>query len=107
MCGRFHRPADAGVSVRGHPQPASEGRLKIGQLIEAAREHTTSAVNSTLATIDPQIGKRIRDDVLHEQRASYGEEIVYALSRQFDGRATATRLFRHCRNNGRRSPEEG
>jgi predicted nuclease of restriction endonuclease-like (RecB) superfamily len=52
------------------------------QLIEAAREQTAHAVNSTLVTLYWQIGKRIREDVLQNQRAQYGEEIVYALSRQ-------------------------
>ena len=82
MCGRFHRPADAGVSVRGHPKPASEGRLKIGPLIAAAREPTASAVKSTRVTMDRQIGQRIREDVLHEQRAGYDDEIVSTLSKQ-------------------------
>jgi hypothetical protein len=65
-------------------------------LIAAAREQTARAVNSTRVTMDRQIGQRIRDDVLHEQRASDGEEIVSALSRQFEGRSTETRFFRHC-----------
>jgi hypothetical protein len=55
---------------------------ELGQLIEAAREQTAHAVNSTLVTRYWQIGKRIREDVLRGERASYGDEIVSALSRQ-------------------------
>ncbi len=64
------------------PVPARSLLGDLRQLIEAAREQTARAVNSTLVTMYWQIGKRIREDVLHQQRASYGEEIVYALSRQ-------------------------
>ncbi len=54
----------------------------IRSLIESAREQTARAVNSALVGMYWHIGKRIREDVLHEKRAEYGEEIVYALSRQ-------------------------
>lgn len=64
------------------PVPARSLLGDLRQLIAAAREQTARAVNSTLVTMYWQIGKRIREDVLHQQRASYGEEIVYALSRQ-------------------------
>ncbi|MFM7168100.1 MAG: DUF1016 N-terminal domain-containing protein, partial [Planctomycetaceae bacterium] len=52
------------------------------QLIEAAREQSARAVNSTLVSMYWQIGKRIREDVLQNQRAEYGKEIVAALSAQ-------------------------
>jgi predicted nuclease of restriction endonuclease-like (RecB) superfamily len=55
---------------------------ELRQLIEAAREQTARAVNSTLVTMYWQIGKRIREDVLNEQRAGYGDEIVSTLSKQ-------------------------
>ena len=52
----------------------------IRSMIEAAREQTARAVNSTLVLMYWQIGKRIREDVLKEQRAGYGQEIVSTLS---------------------------
>jgi hypothetical protein len=64
------------------PVPSRSLLGDLRQLIEAARERTARAVNSSLVTMYWQIGKRIREDVLQNQRASYGEEIVYALSRQ-------------------------
>ena len=39
-------------------------------------------VNSAMVALYWQIGKRIREDVLHEQRAEYGEQIVATLSGQ-------------------------
>jgi DUF1016 N-terminal domain len=51
-------------------------------LIEAAREQTARAVNSALVGLYWHIGTRIRQDILHEQRAGYGEQIVSALSKQ-------------------------
>lgn len=54
----------------------------IRSLIESAREQTARAVNSALVGLYWHIGKRIREDVLLEKRAGYGEQIVYALSRQ-------------------------
>jgi hypothetical protein len=39
-------------------------------------------VNSAMVALYWQIGKRIREDILHEKRAGYGEEIVPALSAQ-------------------------
>ncbi len=51
-------------------------------LIEAAREQTARAVNSALVSLYWHIGTRIRQDILREKRAGYGEEIVATLSRQ-------------------------
>jgi predicted nuclease of restriction endonuclease-like (RecB) superfamily len=52
----------------------------IRALIEAAREQTARAVSSTQVGLYWGIGKRIREDILHEQRADYGERIVETLS---------------------------
>jgi predicted nuclease of restriction endonuclease-like (RecB) superfamily len=52
----------------------------IRPLIEAAREQTARAVNSTMVGLYWHIGKRIREDLLREKRAGYGEQIVSALA---------------------------
>ena len=62
--------------------PANRLLGDIRTLIESAREQTARAVNSALVGLYWHIGKRIREDVLQSKRAGYGEEIVYALSRQ-------------------------
>lgn len=60
------------------------GRLlgDIRTLIESAREQTARAVNSALVGLYWHIGNRIRQDVLGEKRAEYGEAIVATLSRE-------------------------
>ena len=52
----------------------------IRKVIEAAREQTACAVNSTLVIMYWQIGKRIREDVLQNERAEYGKEVLQTLS---------------------------
>jgi hypothetical protein len=52
------------------------------QLIERAREQVAVTVNSALVALYWQIGRRIREDVLQNERAEYGAEIVSTLSQQ-------------------------
>lgn len=59
-------------------QPALLDDLR--KLIESARLQTAHAVNSTLVIMYWQIGKRIREDVLQNERAEYGKEILQTLS---------------------------
>jgi predicted nuclease of restriction endonuclease-like (RecB) superfamily len=54
----------------------------IRQLIETAHQQTARAVNSALVGMYWHIGRRIRVDVLANDRAEYGKEIVSALSTQ-------------------------
>jgi predicted nuclease of restriction endonuclease-like (RecB) superfamily len=52
------------------------------KLIRSTREHVAQAVNSALVLLYWQVGHRIRADILDEQRAGYGEEIVSTLSKE-------------------------
>jgi len=54
----------------------------VRSLILAAREGVAHTVNKALVLLYWQIGKRIREEVLHGRRADYGEEIVSTLSKQ-------------------------
>jgi hypothetical protein len=68
--------------------------LDVRALIEAARQQVAQAVNAGLVTLYWHVGKRIRQEILGEQRAAYGEEIVNALSTQLSaeyGRGFARR----------------
>jgi predicted nuclease of restriction endonuclease-like (RecB) superfamily len=51
-------------------------------LIWQAREATAQAVNSALVLLYWEVGRRIRQDILKEKRAGYGEQIVPTLSAQ-------------------------
>lgn len=83
------------------PAPAVAADRLLGDvraLIESAREHTARAVNSALVGLYWQIGMRIRDDVLKNQRADYGAKIVSALGRQLTseyGRGFSEKSLRH------------
>jgi hypothetical protein len=60
------------------------GRLlgDVRSLIEQARSDVARSVNSALVMLYWQVGKRIREDVLKQKRAAYGN-----------------RLSLHCRDN--------
>ena len=52
------------------------------QLIDEAQRKVAAAVNMSLTALYWHVGKRIRDEVLGQARADYGEAIVATLSRQ-------------------------
>ena len=64
-------------------QPDTSGLLRdLRGLIEQTRERVAAAVNRELTLLHWHIGKRIREDILREERAPYGEQIVSTLSGQ-------------------------
>jgi hypothetical protein len=64
-------------------QPSADRLLHdIRGLIEQARQQVARTVNSAMVGLYWSIGKRIREDILHEKRAEYGEQIVATLSQQ-------------------------
>jgi predicted nuclease of restriction endonuclease-like (RecB) superfamily len=86
------------------PVPAilPEGLLpEIREMILASRERVSRQVDSGLATLYWSLGRRIRQDILLEKRAGYGEAIVSAVGRQLEaefGRGFGKRnLFRMIR----------
>ena len=64
--------------------PVTSERLltDLRDLILAARQDVARAIDSGLVALYWQIGRRIRQDILQEERAAYGKEIVVTLSRQ-------------------------
>lgn len=68
--------------------PVSIGRMPaallggIRELIDAARQRVTAAVNSELSMLYWRIGQRIHTQVLRRRRAGYGEEILPTLAAQ-------------------------
>lgn len=62
-------------------QRSGRARLTdIRDLIEESREQVSRTVNSAIVWLYWNIGERIRQDVLKEKRAGYGEEILQTLS---------------------------
>ena len=51
-------------------------------LVNAARHRAAQAINAELVLLYWSIGNRIRRDILGDERAGYGEQIVSTLSRQ-------------------------
>jgi hypothetical protein len=54
----------------------------IQAMIAQAREAVASAVNAGITLLYWRIGKRIQTEILENQRAEYGKEIVATLSQQ-------------------------
>jgi predicted nuclease of restriction endonuclease-like (RecB) superfamily len=70
----------------------------IRNLIETSRSALAATVNSALTQLYWHIGQRIRTDVLNNERAEYGEQIVSALSTQLQtdyGRGFSLKNLRH------------
>lgn len=64
------------------PAPVSADRLltDVRALIEAARHQVAQAVNTGLVVLYWHVGKRIREDVLGNDRAEYGRQVLQTLS---------------------------
>ncbi len=57
---------------------------ELSQLIEQSRYQLAMYANSTLTILFWQVGKRINDEILQNQRADYGEKIVPTVSAQLE-----------------------
>lgn len=73
----------------------------VRNLIAESRWNVARTVNFTLVTLYWRVGQRIRKDILKDQRAGYGEQIVHALSvqlaREFGKGFSRPNLFRMIR----------
>ncbi len=64
------------------PKPSDTLFQDLRALIIEGRQDVARQVNSVLVLLYWRVGKRIRQDILKEKRAKYGEEIVATLSTQ-------------------------
>lgn len=77
------RKLNSGLATKTAPVVAVQtALLDVRNLVEQAREQVSSAVNSTLTLLYWQVGERISREVLKEERAEYGEQIMSTLSTQ-------------------------
>lgn len=57
---------------------------ELAQLIEQSRQQVATYANSTLTMLFWQVGKRINEEILGNQRADYGKQIVPTVSTQLE-----------------------
>jgi hypothetical protein len=60
--------------------------VDLSQIIEQGKNEVARQVNSTLTLVYWQVGKKINEHVLDNQRGAYGKQIVVTLSRQLENR---------------------
>jgi hypothetical protein len=76
------------LARRDGRQPASSAKVPkrlvadLRKLIDESRQALARTVNTALVWLYWNIGKRIREDILKQKRAEYGEQIVQTLSGQ-------------------------
>ena len=54
----------------------------IKKLIEQSKQNVALAVNAEITLLYWNVGKRINDEVLNNQRAEYGKQVIASLSVQ-------------------------
>jgi predicted nuclease of restriction endonuclease-like (RecB) superfamily len=79
------RSTSAKPRMRTLAQRPAALTAEIRRLIQSARGQVAQAVDASLTTLYWQIGSRIHRDILQEERAEYGAEIVATLGRQLEG----------------------
>jgi len=82
---------------------------EIKTLIEESRRQVAVTVNAAMTTLYWQIGRRINQEVLKEQRAEYGRQIVVSLARQLEteyGKGWSEKQLRHCLRFAETFPDE-
>lgn len=78
---------------------SSELFSNIADLIQQSRQRVAVVVNSELTLLYWKIGSHIHADILQNQRAEYGEQIVWTLSQQLIenyGKGWGVKHLRHC-----------
>lgn len=68
-------------------------------LIQDARSRTARKVNAELSLLYWQVGQRIRTEILNQDRAAYGQQILEGLSEKLTaefGRGWSDRQLRYC-----------
>ncbi len=81
----------------------------IQQLIEESRYKVAVAINASLTLLYWRIGKRINDEVLNNNRAAYGQQIIATLSQQLTsayGKGWSEKQLLHCLRLAEAFPDE-
>jgi len=76
--------------------PGLLGEIRV--LIEESRREVAVTVNASMTLLYWRIGKRINEEVLHAQRAEYGQRVVASLAERLIveyGRGFSAKSLRH------------
>jgi len=68
-------------------------------IIDEARRHVATYVNVEACLMNWHVGKRIKEDILYNQRAEYGKQVLKHLSEKLTERYGAgwgTEKLKHC-----------
>jgi predicted nuclease of restriction endonuclease-like (RecB) superfamily len=82
---------------------------EIKSLIEESRKQVAFTVNAALTMLYWNVGKRIKEELLNNQRATYGEQIIHNLSVELTklyGKGWSEQHLRHCLRSAETFPEE-
>ena len=84
-------------------QPKMNGNralfIDIKKLVEDSRNNVAQTINAELTVMYWNIGNRINNDILNNQRAEYGKQTVLTLSRQLTtefGKGWSVQQLQHC-----------
>ena len=72
---------------------------EVTQLIEQSKQNVAVAVNAEITLLYWKVGRRINNEVLHNERAEYGKKIVHSLSAQLTlqyGNGWSEKQLRQC-----------
>ena len=72
---------------------------EIKSLVEKSKQKVAVTVNATMTQLYWNIGKRIKEDILHNTRAEYGKKIITTLSSELTkefGKGWSEKHLRHC-----------
>jgi hypothetical protein len=92
-----HKKAIPGTNAATQSEPEVLLR-ELRELISTTRSQLAQTVNTALTTLYWHVGNRIRREILQEQRAEYGQQIVSAVGRQLEtefGRGFSAKSLRH------------
>lgn len=73
--------------------------FEIKNLIETSKNNVAVTVNAAITMLYWQIGKKINNEVLQNNRAEYGKQIVVSMARQLEteyGKGWSSKQLRHC-----------
>lgn len=84
------------------PEGAEEGTKlysDVCNIIDGSRRRLATSINAEICLMHWQIGNRIKEDVLYNQRAEYGKQVVKRLATQLTqrfGRGWGYEKLKHC-----------